>query len=90
MDLCEQFSSHFTARKHQPKTIASLGGIVQGREETLRDYIERFTMEVVEVKGADDKLKCFIFEKGLRAAVMFKENPGLKEPQSMSDLLSRA
>ncbi|MCH83117.1 hypothetical protein A2U01_0003932 [Trifolium medium] len=42
-DLCEQFSSHFTARKHQHKTIASLGGIVQGKEESLCDYIEHFT-----------------------------------------------
>ncbi|MCI88234.1 hypothetical protein A2U01_0109520, partial [Trifolium medium] len=44
-DLYTQFSSHLTARKRQPKTVASLGGIVQGMDETLRDYIERFTRE---------------------------------------------
>ncbi|MCI86474.1 hypothetical protein A2U01_0107755, partial [Trifolium medium] len=32
--------------------------IVQGKDETLRDYIERFTREEVEVNGVDDKFKC--------------------------------
>jgi len=30
------------------------------KNETLRDYIERFTREGVEVYGASDKLKWFI------------------------------
>ncbi|MCH88341.1 hypothetical protein A2U01_0009225, partial [Trifolium medium] len=64
-ELCRAFSSHFTARKRQPKTMVSLSNIIQGKEESLRDYIERFTREAIEIKGAHDKLKCYIFEKGL-------------------------
>jgi hypothetical protein len=53
-ELCRAFSSHFTARKRQPKTVTSLNSIIQGKEETLRDYIERFTRESIEVKGTND------------------------------------
>ncbi|MCH81529.1 hypothetical protein A2U01_0002318 [Trifolium medium] len=70
--------------------MASLSNIVQGKEESLRDYIERFTREAIEVKGTNDKLKCYILEKGLKSNTKFKEKLGLKEPQNMHDLLSRA
>jgi hypothetical protein len=39
---------------------------VQGKEKMSRDYIELFTRKAIEVKGAYDKSKCLIFEKGLR------------------------
>jgi hypothetical protein len=52
-ELCTTFSSHFTAQKRQPKTLASLSNIVQDKEESLRDYIKRFTREAIEVKGTN-------------------------------------
>ncbi|MCH81522.1 hypothetical protein A2U01_0002311 [Trifolium medium] len=82
-ELCRAFSSHFTTHKHQPKTIASLSNIIQGKEESLRDYIERFTREIIEVKGTNDKLKCYIFDKVLRSDTKFEEKLGLKEPQDI-------
>ncbi|MCI92958.1 hypothetical protein A2U01_0114256, partial [Trifolium medium] len=33
-ELCRAFSSHFTARKRQPKTMDSLSNIIQGKEES--------------------------------------------------------
>ncbi|MCI46252.1 hypothetical protein A2U01_0067492, partial [Trifolium medium] len=39
-ELNKAFSSHFTARKRQPKTMASFSNILQGKDESLRDYIE--------------------------------------------------
>ncbi|MCI52247.1 hypothetical protein A2U01_0073491, partial [Trifolium medium] len=33
-ELCEEFTSHFTARRRQPKTLASLNVVVQGKNET--------------------------------------------------------
>jgi hypothetical protein len=89
-ELHRAFSSHFTACKRQPKTVASLSNIIQGKEETLRDCIERFTREDIEVKVTNDKLKCYIFEKGLRSDTKFKEKLGHKEPRDMQDMLSRA
>jgi hypothetical protein len=38
----------------------------------------------------NDKLKCHIFEKGLRSDTKFKEKLGIKEPRNMHDLLSCA
>jgi hypothetical protein len=64
--------------------------ISQRKEESLRDYIERFTRETIEVKGTNDKLKCYIFEKGLRSDIKFKEKLHIKEQQDMHDLLSHA
>jgi hypothetical protein len=45
--FCHEFTTHFTASRTQPKTMASLEAIVQGRNEPLRDYIERFNKEAV-------------------------------------------
>ncbi|MCI12847.1 hypothetical protein A2U01_0033954, partial [Trifolium medium] len=89
-ELCRAFSSHLTARKRQPKTMASLINIIRRKEESLRDYIERFIRKAIEIKGVHDMLKCYIFEKGLRNDTKYKEKLGLKEPRDMQDLLSRA
>jgi len=34
-DLCHEFTTHFTASRTQPKTVASLEAIVQGKSEPL-------------------------------------------------------
>jgi len=46
--------------------VASLKAIVQGKSEPLRDYIERFNKEVVQVRGADETMKQYLITKGLR------------------------
>jgi hypothetical protein len=48
-DLYNEFTTHFTASRTQPKTIASLEAIVQGRSEPLQDYIEKFNKEAIQV-----------------------------------------
>ena len=53
-DLCHEFTAHFTASRTQPKTVVSLEEIVQAKSEPLRDYIERFNKEVVQVRGVDE------------------------------------
>lgn len=61
-ELCSEFTSKFTARRKWPKIMAVLTAIVQDKKETLGEYMERFTRSGVEVQGATDGLKCFIFE----------------------------
>ncbi|MCI93682.1 hypothetical protein A2U01_0114980, partial [Trifolium medium] len=41
-------------RRH-PKTVATLEAIYQGQDESLRNYIERFNKEVVQVNTTDDR-----------------------------------
>jgi hypothetical protein len=48
-DLYYKFTTHFTASRTQPKTVASLAAIVQGKSKPLRDYVERFNKEAVQV-----------------------------------------
>ncbi|MCI69335.1 hypothetical protein A2U01_0090597, partial [Trifolium medium] len=47
-DLGEQFTRHFTASRWQPKTEATLEAILQGKDKSLRTYIERFNKEAVQ------------------------------------------
>ena len=59
-DLCHEFTTHFTASRTQPKIVVSLEAIVQGKSKPLRDYIERFNKEVVQVRGAEDTMKQYL------------------------------
>ncbi|CAJ2662298.1 unnamed protein product [Trifolium pratense] len=89
-ELNKASSSPFIAWKRQPKTITSLNNILKGKDESLRDYIERFTRKAIEVKGTNVKIKCYIFENGLRHDTKFKKKLGLKKSKDMQDLLSHA
>jgi hypothetical protein len=54
--------------------VATHNNIVQGKEETLRDYIERFIREAIEVKGTNDKLNATSLRKALEATPNSKRN----------------
>ncbi|CAJ2645722.1 unnamed protein product [Trifolium pratense] len=51
-DLCARFRAHFTSSRRHPKTEATLEAIIQGENEPLRSYLERFNKAAVEVKVA--------------------------------------
>lgn len=56
----------------------------------LLKYIDRFTKVIFVVGGANDGLKFWIIEKGLRPNCMFWEKVGLKGVGSTSELLTQA
>ncbi|MCI32501.1 hypothetical protein A2U01_0053715, partial [Trifolium medium] len=56
-DLTKQFCRHFTASCRHPKTVATLEAIIQGKDESLRNFIERFNKEAVQVNTTDDMKK---------------------------------
>ncbi|PNX63491.1 hypothetical protein L195_g061655, partial [Trifolium pratense] len=64
-DLADQFCRHFTASRKQPKTEAVLDAIFQGDNESLRNFIERFNKEAVQVDTTDD-MKKYLLQRGLR------------------------
>jgi len=39
-DLCHEFTTYFNASRTQPKRVAFLEAIIQGKSEPLRDYID--------------------------------------------------
>ncbi|CAJ2662458.1 unnamed protein product [Trifolium pratense] len=56
-DLTEQFCRHFTASRKHPKTVHALEAIYQAEEETLRNFVERFNKEAVQVETTDEMKK---------------------------------
>jgi hypothetical protein len=89
-DICYQFTTHFTAPRAQPNTVASLEVIIQGRSEPLRDYIERFNKEVVQVIGADETMKRYLIAKGLRKGTDAKKVIRLDRPRTLNEFLAIA
>jgi len=87
-DLCHEFTTHFTASRTQPKTVASLEAIVQGRSEPLRDYIERFKKEAVQVCGADENMKQYRITRGLCEGTNIKKVVPLDRLETYNQLLA--
>lgn len=59
-------------------------------QESLREYVECFTRASIEVHGAQNGLKCSVFESDLREDYKFKKELGLRVDKDMSDLLTHA
>ncbi|GAU47643.1 hypothetical protein TSUD_238620 [Trifolium subterraneum] len=81
-ELCRMFTAHFTTSRRHPKTVASLKAIIQGPEESLRSYIERFNKVSVKVE-ATDKMKLYLLEEGLREGTKFQKVVGIVEVQTL-------
>jgi hypothetical protein len=89
-DLCYEFITHFTTSRTQPKTLASLEAIVQGRSEPLRDYIERINKEAIQVRGADETMKQYLTAKGLREGTDIKKALRLDHQRTLNEFLAIA
>jgi hypothetical protein len=70
--------------------VASLKAIVQGRNDPLRDYIERFNKEAVQVRGADETMKRYLIAKGLRKGTDVKKAVRLDRLRTLNEFLSIA
>ncbi|MCH84788.1 hypothetical protein A2U01_0005624, partial [Trifolium medium] len=88
-DLTEQFCTHFTASRKHLKTVAALEAIFQGDDESLRNFIERFKKEVVQVDTTDD-MKKYLLQLGLRPHSDFAKAVGIEKPHTLDDLLVKA
>jgi len=89
-DLCDEFTTHITASRTHTKTVASLEAIVQGKSEPLRDYIERFNKEVVQVRGANDTMKQYLIAKGLHVGTNVKKVVRLDRRRTLNEFLTIA
>ena len=81
-----EFTTHFTASRTQPKTVAPLEAIVQGKSEPRQDCIERFNKEAVQVRGAEDTMKQYLITKGLREGTNVKKVVRLDCPSDRKNL----
>ncbi|XP_058726107.1 uncharacterized protein LOC131597424 [Vicia villosa] len=83
------FSRHFTASRRHPKSEASLESIIQGKDESLRAYIERLNKEAVQV-STTAHMKKFLLERGLRPRSDFAKAVGIETPATLDEFFLKA
>ncbi|XP_058745927.1 uncharacterized protein LOC131618783 [Vicia villosa] len=88
-ELKELFLSHFTASRRQPKSEANLEAVIQGTNEPLRDYLDRFHKEAVKVQTTD-YMKRYLLERGLLPGSDFKKAIKIEKVHTMNSLLHKA
>ena len=84
-----QFISSFTASRRHPKTEAALEAIIQRHDETLREFINRFNREAIQVPCADH-MKRYLLERGLLPGTEFRKAVGIEPPATFDALLDKA
>ncbi|XP_058777898.1 uncharacterized protein LOC131652136 [Vicia villosa] len=88
-ELNKFFSNHFTASRRQPKSEATLEAVIQGANEPLREYLDRFNKEVVQVQTSDH-MKRYLLERGLLPGSDFKKAIKIEKVRTMDALLLKA
>ena len=87
--LGSSFLCHFVGGQIPKRPIDHLLIIRQGKKETLRSYVTRFSQETLELDEADDKVQLTIFKAGLKSrefVVSLVKNP----PKTMVEMLLKA
>lgn len=76
--------------RKQPKLTDSLTTIIQGKCESLRNYIDRFIKEVMLFQGAYKRMKAFLLKHGLWKGSKFHQKGLTKYDLSFRKLLALA
>lgn len=87
-DLAEQFLLRFYQRKRLTKTIADLMNIRQGRDETLKAFVDRFNDESMQVEGRTDQLVISAFMNGIQPGILYTRL-AQETPQNIKELHER-
>ena len=87
--LREAFLARFATLVAQKNLKTYLLSIRQGRDETLRQYLARFTEESDKVEGFDNKDAITAVTEGARTSDFLKSIVG-QVPRDMAELMSRA
>ncbi|XP_058767845.1 uncharacterized protein LOC131641557 [Vicia villosa] len=85
-ELKNLFSNHFTASRRQSKSEATLEAVIQGTNEPLREYLDRFNKEAVQVQTTDH-MKRYLLERGLLPGSDFKKAIKIEKVRTMDALL---
>ncbi|KAL0350687.1 UNVERIFIED_CONTAM: hypothetical protein Sradi_4217900 [Sesamum radiatum] len=71
--LAQRFLHHFAINKRYPKTASYLFTIIQRENESLREYVQRFSEAVLEVPHVNPELLASIMQQNLKRG-RFKES----------------
>ncbi|KAL0385498.1 UNVERIFIED_CONTAM: hypothetical protein Sradi_2944100 [Sesamum radiatum] len=87
--LSQRFLHHFSINKRYPKTASYLFTIIQQEQESLWDYIQRFSEAVLEVPHLNHELLASILQHGLWRGRLRQSIAG-KLPTILDELLNKA
>ncbi|KAK1365344.1 hypothetical protein POM88_040905 [Heracleum sosnowskyi] len=87
-DLSTAFINQFISGRVHEKSSASLMNLIQGKNETLRDYLKRFTKETLNIPDLDNKVAMIALQQGT-TDVFFKMSLAKHPPESMTELQQR-
>ncbi|KAL0400128.1 UNVERIFIED_CONTAM: hypothetical protein Sradi_2356100 [Sesamum radiatum] len=86
--LSQRFLHYFSINKRYLETASYLFTIIQQEQESLQDYVQRFSKAVLEVPHLNHELLASILQQGLRRA-RFRESIARKPPMTPDELLKR-
>ncbi|KAG8380729.1 hypothetical protein BUALT_Bualt06G0046200 [Buddleja alternifolia] len=88
--LAQEFLSHFASSKQYKKASTHLMGVCQNNNESLRDFIQRFNKEALEVQDLDKSVALAALMNGVRKSSRFAFSLAKKPPLDLADLFNRA
>ncbi|XP_063936204.1 uncharacterized protein LOC135147248 [Daucus carota subsp. sativus] len=88
-DLSRAFIGQFVGSKTHAKSSASLMNLHQGKNESLREYMNRFTKEALKVPDLDQKVAMIALQQGTTDD-NFRRSLAKRAPDNMNDLQERA
>ncbi|GJW56772.1 gag protein, partial [Tanacetum coccineum] len=71
--LRDKFKANFLQQSRFPKTQTQILGIQKQPEESLKDYVARFSKETLHMANRSDAMVSGAFISGLRPGRLFKE-----------------
>lgn len=88
-ELSMILSHHFMANKQARKTSMHLDKVLQGQNESLHSYVQRFNLEMLQIPDLADGVAFDSFIKGL-APTRFKFDIVKKGVKSLQEVLTEA
>ncbi|XP_021736471.1 uncharacterized protein LOC110703022 [Chenopodium quinoa] len=85
-DLANTFKSKFSTANRREKTNAELMSLQQAEDESLRDYLTRFSNETSRITSLDQSLAVFALRNGLQAG-KFLDFMVMHPPQTLEEAL---
>jgi hypothetical protein len=88
-ELTKQFTSNFKSTYKRPTSIEEVKACIQQRNETLRSYIQRWSIIKNSAVEVSDERAIDAFTLGLRRGDLVEEMGRIK-PKTVSDLMNIA
>lgn len=87
-ELCKH-KAHFISFRKQPNFVDSLAAIYHNLGERVKEYLERFNKQAIQVHSADKEMKMYRLRKRMTSNTKFIENIKLDNPKNFNHLVEK-